>query len=494
MTTPKITQSLDLRAQQQLVMTPQLQQAISLLQMTNLELDAYLEEQITQNPLLEKEDPDRPDVSVEDIREQDNGDDGSAEDEFDAQWDRGADEPSSSAMQDFDGGTSRIGAGGNSSFDDPDFSTQDQLTNSKTLRDHIYDQIQQSIKNPADRAIATLLADRLDDAGYLRINVDELSLQWGVQESRIEDVLETLRAFDPPGIFAKDLPDCLRLQLVDKGIYNAPYATILSNLDLVAAHDRKKLAHMARVDDDVLDDMLLTLKTLNPKPGASFTPLVVQTAIPDVLMRKLPKHVGGGWRVELNAETLPRVLINQTYYQDVLSHAKTSSDKSYLQTQMNDASFLVRALDQRAQTILKVAADIIERQNAFFLYGIEFLTPMTLRDVAETIDMHESTVSRVTTGKYIGTPRGIFEMKFFFSGGLSGAGGIQHSTESIRARIKTMIDQENIDDILSDESIAQILQREGVDIARRTVAKYREGMGIETSTLRRKIKKNKANT
>jgi len=320
--------------------------------------------------------------------------------------------------------------------------------------------------------------------------MDDLSARLGVTPARVTTVLDRLRGFDPAGIFAHDLADCLRLQLLDAGKLDAPFAKLLDHLHLVAAHELRKLAQACAVNETYLRDMLAELKTLNPKPAAQFDHLVVQTAIPDVLMRTLPKNLGGGWRVELNTETLPRVLVNNTYYNDVLSHAKLEKDKTYLNSQMNDANWLVRALDQRAQTILKVASEIVERQNAFFLYGIEFLIPMTLKDIAEAIEMHESTVSRVTTGKFIGTPRGIFELKFFFTNAIAGSDGTAHSAESVKSRIKTLIDGEHIDSILSDDSIVEMLRKDGIEIARRTVAKYREGMGIPSSSQRRRIKQN----
>jgi len=215
----------------------------------------------------------------------------------------------------------------------------------------------------------------------------------------------------------------------------------------------------------------------------------VQTAIPDVLMKRLPKNVGGGWRVELNNETLPKVLVNQSYFTEVSKGATQKKDKEYLTSQLNSANWLVRALDQRAQTILKTAAEIIEQQDAFFNYGIEFLRPLTLKDIAEVIGMHESTVSRVTTNKFIGTPRGIFELKFFFSTAIESEDGSTHSAESVKSRIKTTIDAEDPKKVLSDDKIVDLLKADGIDLARRTVAKYREGMNIPSSVLRRRQKK-----
>lgn len=493
----QITQSLQLKAQQQLVMTPQLQQAIKLLQMTNLELEAYLETQIEINPLLEKVDDKPRELSVEDITGSDSND-GTTEDQFDGQWESqtGSDSPPDApggvgAGSDFDAGTARIGAGGGTSFDDPDFSFDHHLTDTKTLRDHLMDQLQQSMADETDRRIGALLIDMVDEAGYLRVDLKDLGNRLGVTPERLDPVLQTLRGFDPTGIFAHDLVDCLRLQLMDQKKFDAPFEKLLAHLDLIASHDHKKLATLCSVNETYLRDMIAELKTLNPKPAAGFASLIVQTAVPDVLMKTLPKTSGGGWRIELNTDTLPRVLVNQTYYNDVCTHAKTTQDKAYLSAQLNDAHWIVKALDQRAQTILKVASDIVERQNAFFLYGIEYLVPMTLKDVADTIGMHESTVSRVTTGKFMGTPRGIFELKFFFTNGLTSADGTSHSAESVKMKIKNLIDTEQPDAILSDDAIAELLNKDGINIARRTVAKYREGMDIPISSIRRKIRRNK---
>lgn len=488
----KINQSLNLKQAQQLVMTPQLQQAIKLLQMNNLELDQFLEEQLENNPLLEKVEAERKDASIEEMSAAEGGNEDNIDQQFDQSWgeDTGGNAPPQ--LTDFDAGSSmaNVGKGGRLNFDDSETSFENTLSTTKTLREHLDDQLQQGCADETNRRIGALLIDMLDEAGYLRVDENDLATRLGVALPRLHEVLGILRGFDPTGIFARDLSDCLRLQLRDLGKLDAPFEKLLDNLHLIASHDHRKLAALCAVNETYLRDMLAELKTLNPKPAGAFDHLVVQTAIPDVLMRTLPKNLGGGWRVELNSETLPRVLINNTYYNDVLNHAKTDKDKSYLSTQMSDANWLVRALDQRAQTILKVASEIVERQNAFFLYGIEFLQPMTLRDVAEVIDMHESTVSRVTTGKFIGTPRGIFELKFFFTTAIAGSDGSTHSASSVKARIKSLIDAETIDTILSDDAIVDVLKGEGIELARRTVAKYREGLRIPSSTERRKIAKN----
>lgn len=491
----KITQRLDLRQGQNLVMTPQLQQAIKLLQLNNMELAEFVEEELEKNPLLEKEEgsPEAP-TGAEDEAAPPAGDErDDVQSEFDEGWTGNEAETKQpdSATSDFDPGSSMadIGSGGNLRFEDGDDAFDARLSRPKTLREHLNEQVLMQFSEPRDRALGAVLVDLLDEAGYLRANIDDLAAQLACPPERLQQVLGIVKKFDPAGVFAADLAECLALQLEEKNALDQPMRLLLQNLHLLGKHDYTALRNICGVNETYLKDMVAEIKTLNPKPANNFEHLVVQTAIPDVLMKRLPKNLGGGWRVELNAETLPKVLINQQYYTEVSQHAKAKKDKDYLASQMQNASWLVRALDQRAQTILKVAGEIVEQQEAFFNYGIEFLRPLTLKDIAEIIDMHESTVSRVTTNKYIGTPRGIFELKFFFSTALESADGISHSSESIKARIKTMIDAEDPKDILSDDTIVEKLKADGIDIARRTVAKYREGMNIGSSVQRRRQKK-----
>lgn len=466
----EFSQKLDLRQSQNLVMTPQLQQAIKLLQLNNLEIAEFIEEEIAQNPLLEKKEQDPTDsneaAEARDEKPQRENDD------FDA----------GSAMAD-------VGAGGSSSFDKLDDAFENSISRPETLRDHLVDQLHVAFNDPRDQMIAALLIDQLDEAGYLRKEMTELAEQFGCSEDRIERLLDEMKQFDPTGIFAKDLEECLALQLEEQGKLDAPTKILLQNLKLLADHDFKKLAEKCGVNETYLQDMIEDIRSLNPKPAAEFDHIVVQTAIPDVLMKRLPKNLGGGWRVELNNDTLPKVLINNEYYKEVAKTATQKKDKEYLSSKLSSANWLVRSLDQRAQTILKVASEIVEQQDAFFNYGIEFLKPLTLKDIADEIDMHESTVSRVTNNKFIGTPRGIFELKYFFSTALVSEDGTAVSAESIRARIKTLTDEEDPAKILSDDKIVDILKSEGIDVARRTVAKYREALKIPSSVQRRKEKK-----
>ncbi len=458
-------QTLDFRQTQTVVMTPQMQQAVKLLQMNNQELANYLEDEVAQNPLLEKgEDP-------------------------------GADEPTPqedpkpdmdfSETNNFAG----VGAGGSHNFIGDDRTLEDTVAEHRSLRAYLQEQLATELPDMADRLIGSLLIDRLDEQGYLREDVATLAATLHLPLPRITAVLARLRRFDPAGIFASDLADCLRLQLIDRGQYDDVFATILENLPLVANRDYAALQRLTQCQRPVLEDRISVLKHLNPKPISDFDHFIVQTAIPDVLMKPLPREIGGGWRVELNTATLPKVLFNQVYAADILNKSKTTQDKSYIQSQIQSASWLVRALDQRAQTILKVATAIVAAQDGFFLYGIEFLKPLTLRDIAAEIEMHESTVSRVTTGKYIGTPRGLFELKFFFSGGIAATDGApQLAAEAVKARVKALVDAEKPGAILSDDTIVDLLHADGIDIARRTVAKYRDMLGIPASSVRRRQK------
>ncbi len=471
---------------QNLVMTPQLQQAIKLLQFSNMELSEFVEEELAQNPLLEKDESEQPENEEQAKKEETD----SLEGNFDDVWT--GNESANNTASDFDPGSNmaNVGAGGNTNFDSAEQSFENRMSREVTLREHLGEQLHVSFSDPRDRMIGAMLIDRLDESGYLREGQEELTELLACKPARIEKLLRTMKGFDPTGIFAKDLNECLALQLEEQGRLDAPMQKFMEHLDLLAAHDHEKLASLCGVNETYLQDMVAEIRELNPKPAGEFDHLVVQTAIPDVLMKRLPKNMGGGWRVELNSETLPKVLVNNTYYTEVAQAAKDKKDKSYLNEQLQNANWLVKAMDQRAKTILKVAGEIIEEQEPFFLYGIEFLRPLTLKDIAVRIDMHESTVSRVTNNKYIGTPRGIFELKYFFSTAL-GTGEDAHSAEAVKAKIKNLIDAEDPAKVLSDDKIVEFLQKEEIDIARRTVAKYREAMRIPSSVQRRKEKKNK---
>ena len=463
---------LDLKQSQQLVMTPQLRDAISMLQMNNLDLTAHLEKELEHNPFLEKDD------NQSDLEETSSTNDRETK--------------QTSSDDSFDAGTSNanIGSGGSSKFDDPDYALENRVEDRKDLRAHLMEQLNVSITDPRDKIIAALLIDRLDESGYLRETPTTSAKFLACSVDRVENLLHIMRQFDPTGIFASDLPDCLSLQLAEKNHLDPAMQTLLENLNLLADHDYNKLKKICGVDDEDLKDMIVEIRSLNPKPSAGFDYTIAQTAIADVLMERLPKHVGGGWKVKLNHETLPKVLINQEYVAMIDTNTGSKADKKFLTDKLHSANWLIQAMDQRAQTILKVASAIIEAQEGFFLFGVEFLKPLTLREIAEEVGVHESTVSRITIDKFIGTPRGLFPLKFFFGSGVGNAqGGGEVSSAAIKAKIKAMIDSESPKKILSDEALAQELQKENIDIARRTVAKYREALNIPSSSGRRKQKK-----
>lgn len=466
-------------------MTPQLQQAIKLLQLSNVELAEYIESEIAQNPLLEKAPGE---AEAEPINAQEKPEADNVQDDFDSNW-TGNEAEHNAPAGDFDAGTVQSGSGGSHKFDTLDDAFENSMAKTETLREHLIEQLNVAFDDPRDRMIGAMLVDLVDEAGYLREGYDEVAERLGCPVERIGSLLSTMKKFSPSGIFAADLKECLAIQLEEQEKLDAPMAILLENLALLASNDMPALAKKCDVNTLYLLDMIGDIKALNPKPASKFEHLVVQTAIPDVLMKKLPKTLGGGWRVELNTDTLPRVLVNNEYYTEVSSVTKDKKDREYITTQLSNANWLIKSLDQRAQTILKVASEIVEQQDAFFNFGIEFLRPLTLKDIAEAIGMHESTVSRVTNNKYIGTPRGLFELKYFFSTALVSADGVSHSSESIKARIKALVDEEKADAILSDDTIVEMLQKEGIDVARRTIAKYRDILNIPSSVQRRKQKK-----
>lgn len=486
---PKIT--LELKGTQQLIMTPQLREAISLLQLNNIELAGYLENELAENPFLEKD---------EKSPEGDHDDEAPAP----ASDDDGDDMAKNFEDNAFDTGSdwASVGKGGSISFDDEnDNAFTERMSEKKTLRAHLIEQLTIMTDLPAERMIGALLIDRIDEAGYLRESTEILAQQLGCPVDRIDALLSRMKKFDPSGVFASDLSECLALQLAERDRLDPAMQACLANLQKVADGDLKGLARVCGVELDDVADMIREIRELNPKPSAPFDHSIAQTALPDVLMRPIPKTLGGGWKVELNNETLPRVLVNQEYANIVMNAAVNATDKQkniakgdkqYLNDRMASANWLVRALDQRAQTILRVASEIIERQDGFFLFGVEFLKPLTLRDIAEVVGVHESTVSRVTMNKFIGTPRGLFELKYFFDSGVGSGSGTELAAEAIKAKIKIMIDNESLDSVLSDDDIAEKLKAENIDIARRTVAKYREAAGLGSSADRRRRKRNKA--
>ncbi len=486
---------LDLRQTQSLVMTPQLQQAIKLLQLSNLELASFIEQELERNPLLEREDSDRPGPDEAPMPEAappeteapllDGMTPGAADEAFDVDYDNLYN--NDSAIDGIDGEAfgqwSR--SGGRHDFEDGESDLEQTLAGGISLRDHLVAQLNMDVSDPADRLIGLHLIAMLDESGYLIGDLPDLAARLGCALSKVEEVLARVQRFDPVGVFARSLKECLALQLADRDRYDPAMAALVDNLPMLARRDLAGLMRVCGIDSEDLAEMITEIKALDPKPALRFDHAVAQTVTPDVLMRRGPD---GTWVVELNADTLPRVLVDTRYYAKVSGSAKSREDKTYLSERFQSANWLVKSLHQRATTILKVATELVRQQDAFFRHGVHHLRPLVLRDIATAIGMHESTVSRVTSNKYIATPRGIFELKYFFTQAIGSAdGGDAHSAESVRHRIKALIDAEGRA-VLSDDRIVEILKAEGIDIARRTVAKYREAMNIPSSVQRRREK------
>ncbi len=362
---------------------------------------------------------------------------------------------------------------------------EQRLSQAPTLRQHLLDQIQLAVQDPGDRIIALHLLDMLDQTGYLSGNLATLEDQLNCSSERIEATVTLLQGLEPTGVFARSLCECLGLQLAEKNRLDPAMQALLDNLDLLAKKEFAALQKICGVDREDLVEMITEIRELNPKPALDFEVEPAEPLIPDVLMRALPN---GKWFIELNPETLPRVLVNQSYYSEVSGQTRSKGDREYLSEHLQQATWLVKALHQRATTVLKVSREILRQQDAFFRKGIQHLRPLTLKDIAQTVEMHESTISRVTSNKYIATPRGIYELKYFFTAAIAGTAGNVHSAEAVRDRIRRLIDAESTRKILSDDTIVEILRGEGVDIARRTIAKYRESMRIPSSVQRRRNK------
>jgi RNA polymerase sigma-54 factor len=488
------SQRLELRQSQALIMTPQLQQAIKMLQLSNQELADFVDGEIEQNPLLERQDaePDEAPAARETAAEEPaatmalpealNGDFTAETDEH---WRAAAGEDGDGSLD--LGGDTGPWRSRNGAIDGDDLPGLEQaVVRPRTLREHLLEQIGADLADQVDRVIALHLLDLIDEAGYVRGELDGVAERLGCGEARIEAVLRRLQQLDPAGVFARSLPECLALQLRDRNRLDPAMQALLDNLPLLAARNVTQLMRVCGVDAEDLSDMIGEVKSLDPRPGLAFDPPLAQPVVPDILMRAQPQ---GGWLVELNAESLPRVLVNNRYYARVSGATRKKADRDYLSERLQAANWLVKSLHQRATTILKVATEIVRQQDAFFRHGVQCLRPLILRDIADAIGMHESTVSRVTTNKYMATPRGLYELKYFFTSSIPASrGGESHSAEAVRFRIRGLIDGEPSASTLSDERIVELLQQEGVDIARRTVAKYREAMRIPSSVQRRREK------
>ncbi|AWI55706.1 RNA polymerase factor sigma-54 [Sinorhizobium fredii] len=509
-----LSASLHLRQSQSLVMTPQLMQSIQLLQMTHLELGQFIAQEVEKNPLLEFQSGDEAGFGSDRPEGEETGlaaEAGGGEEPVDQGdlYDSTTTSPGERLSAELDADFANVfqddtapqradapellgqwksmpGAGG--SDDGEGYDLDDFVAGRKTLRETLLEQAAFAFAAPADRLIAQHLIDQLDEAGYLHAEVTETAARLGTSAADVTRVLVVLQQFDPPGVFARTLSECLAIQLRLRNRLDPAMEALVANLELLARRDFASLKKICGVDEEDLIDMLAEIRKLDPKPGTSFETSVTEAIIPDVVVRSAPD---GGWLVELNPDALPRVLVNHDYFAEISRHSrKNSAEQAFLSECMQNANWLTRSLDQRARTILKVASEIVRQQDAFLVHGVGHLRPLNLRIVADAIKMHESTVSRVTSNKYMLTPRGLFELKYFFTVSIGSAeNGDAHSAESVRHRIRMMIGQERADAVLSDDDIVDILKQAGVDIARRTVAKYREAMNIPSSVQRRREKR-----
>jgi RNA polymerase sigma-54 factor len=506
-----LSQKLLIRQSQALVMTPQLMQAIKLLQLSNLDLTAYVENELERNPLLERTaEGDAPGAEEPAGAAETPGPGDTSGDAQTGDWLGDELETSRSAIEgkldtnlenvfpdDAAAPAERlhvqepaaysewsgVGAGGR---DGGDYNLEAFVTAETTLAGHLADQLLLTIHDPVRRIIGQHLIDLVDEAGYLTGDLAAVAEKLGAPLAEIEAVLAIIQTFEPSGVAARNLAECLAIQLKERDRFDPAMQALVAHLDLLAKRDLAGLRKLCGVDDADLADMVTEIRALNPKPGLAFGSTMVQPLVPDVFVRQA---ADGSYAVELNADTLPKVLVDQSYYAVVSKTTKKDTEKSYLNECLQTATWLVRALDQRAKTILKVSTEIVRQQDAFFAHGVQHLRPLNLKTVADAIGMHESTVSRVTANKYMATSRGIFELKYFFTSSIASSdGGEAHSAEAVRHRIRQLIDGETPDGVLSDDTIVDKLRVAGIDIARRTVAKYREAMKIPSSVQRRRDK------
>ena len=515
-----LSTKLMMRQGQSLVMTPQLLQAIKLLQFSNLELVAFVQEELDRNPLLER---------AEDVRSDDIPDTAATErdtapdpetpfatelnDSAEADWssdrfatDRNALEsslgtelsntfdddraPTPTEPQD---GSAEFGlsaaswSGASGGAIDGEASNLETFLAAKlSLKEHLLAQLPLALPDPADRIIGHAFIDATDDTGYITDTLEDVAGRLGAPLSRAEGVLRSLQTLDPSGVCARNLAECLSIQLRDLDRLDPAMKALISHLDLVARRDIAGLRRICGVDEEDVHEMIAEIKRLDPKPGRAFGSSPIQPVVPDVNVRAAHD---GSWIVELNTEVLPRLLVNQTYAAKISRTKGSDSDRSFMSGCLQTANWLTKSLEQRARTILKVASEIVRQQDAFFAFGVEHLRPLNLKAIAEATGMHESTVSRVTSNKYLSSPRGLFELKYFFTASIaSKTGSESHSAESVRFRIKQMIEREVAGEILSDDAIVEKLKLANIDIARRTVAKYRESMRIPSSVERRRLK------
>ncbi|EOZ6018423.1 RNA polymerase factor sigma-54 [Escherichia coli] len=474
-------QGLQLRLSQQLAMTPQLQQAIRLLQLSTLELQQELQQALESNPLLEQIDT-HEEIDTRETQDSETLDTADALEQkempeelpLDASWDTIY--------------TAGTPSGTSGDYIDDELPVYQGET-TQTLQDYLMWQVELTPFSDTDRAIATSIVDAVDETGYLTVPLEDILESIGDEEidiDEVEAVLKRIQRFDPVGVAAKDLRDCLLIQLsqFDKTTPWLEEARLIisDHLDLLANHDFRTLMRITRLKEDVLKEAVNLIQSLDPRPGQSIQTGEPEYVIPDVLVRKHNGH----WTVELNSDSIPRLQINQ-HYASMCNNARNDGDSQFIRSNLQDAKWLIKSLESRNDTLLRVSRCIVEQQQAFFEQGEEYMKPMVLADIAQTVEMHESTISRVTTQKYLHSPRGIFELKYFFSSHVNTEGGGEASSTAIRALVKKLIAAENPAKPLSDSKLTSLLSEQGIMVARRTVAKYRESLSIPPSNQRKQL-------
>ena len=474
-------QGLQLRLSQQLAMTPQLQQAIRLLQLSTLELQQELQQALESNPLLEQIDT-HEEIDTRETQDSETLDTADALEQkempeelpLDASWDTIY--------------TAGTPSGTSGDYIDDELPVYQGET-TQTLQDYLMWQVELTPFSDTDRAIATSIVDAVDETGYLTVPLEDILESIGDEEidiDEVEAVLKRIQRFDPVGVAAKDLRDCLLIQLsqFDKTTPWLEEARLIisDHLDLLANHDFRTLMRVTRLKEDVLKEAVNLIQSLDPRPGQSIQTGEPEYVIPDVLVRKHNGH----WTVELNSDSIPRLQINQ-HYASMCNNARNDGDSQFIRSNLQDAKWLIKSLESRNDTLLRVSRCIVEQQQAFFEQGEEYMKPMVLADIAQAVEMHESTISRVTTQKYLHSPRGIFELKYFFSSHVNTEGGGEASSTAIRALVKKLIAAENPAKSLSDSKLTSLLSEQGIMVARRTVAKYRESLSIPPSNQRKQL-------
>ncbi|GAC1335192.1 MAG: RNA polymerase factor sigma-54 [Beijerinckiaceae bacterium] len=512
-----LSAKLVMRQGQSLVMTPQLLQAIKLLQFSSLELANFIDEELERNPMLERVEEPLPDVpdphtadgaeagfeaSEPDPNEPRESDwtsetlatDGTAlasslgtelDNSFDSDRPSGPAERGATPEEAGLSATSWTGASGSPS-DGEAPNLEAYLAAKPSLHDHLLEQLALACADPVERLVGQSLVDAIDEAGYMREDAADMAERLGAPVACVESVLAKIQGFEPSGVGARNLAECLAIQLRERDRFDPAMQALIANLPLLAKREFATLRRLCNVDEEDLADMVGEIRRLDPKPGRAYGGAPIQPVVPDVTVRAASD---GSWHVELNANVLPRLLINQTYAARVSKSRASDQDKTFVTQCLQTANWLTKSLEQRARTILKVSSEIVRQQDAFLADGVQHLRPLNLKSIADAIGMHESTVSRVTSNKYMSTPRGLFELKYFFTASIAAqSGGQAHSAESVRHKIKAMIEREPAENVLSDDAIVSQLRAADVDIARRTVAKYRESLRIPSSVERRREK------